>query len=51
MKTTIRLNVVRKYFWQWPGERTVKYPLKVNVRDCLSVVAFGRIVLFSTQFK
>ena len=49
-ETTVRLNVVRKYFWQRPGERTmirtVKYPLKVNVWYCLSAVGFGRIVCF-----
>ena len=45
-ETTIRLNVARKYFWQRPGERKVKHPLKVNVWGCLSVVEFGRIVSF-----
>ena len=45
-ETTIRLNVVREYFWQRRGERTVKYPLKINVWDCLSVVRLGRIVCF-----
>ena len=49
-ETTIRLNAVKKYFWQRPGERkvvrTVKYRLKMNVWGYLSAMGFGRIVCF-----
>ncbi|CAF1354373.1 unnamed protein product, partial [Rotaria sordida] len=49
-ETTIRLNAVKKYFWQRSGERkvilTVKYPLKVNIWGCLPVKGFGRVVCF-----
>ena len=49
-ETTIRLNAVKKYFWQRPGGRkmvrTVEYLLKVNLWGCLSVKGFGRVVYF-----
>ena len=49
-QATIRLNAVKKYFWQRPDERkvvrTVKYRLKVNVWGCLSAIGFERIVCF-----
>ncbi|CAF2863177.1 unnamed protein product [Rotaria sp. Silwood2] len=49
-ETTVRLNTLKKYYWQQPGERkvvrTVKYPLKINIWGCLSASGFGKIVCF-----
>jgi hypothetical protein len=54
-ETIIRLNMIRKFSWQRPGERkifrTVNKSLKVNVWECLSEHGFGRIYCFTNNLN
>lgn len=49
-ETVFRVNDVRRFYWQRPGERkvrrTVKYSVKINAWGCLSSGRFGRIICF-----
>ena len=49
-ETTFRLTTIRRMHWQVPGnrtiKRTVKFPLKINVWDCMATKGFGIIILF-----
>lgn len=49
-ETTLRLNQVKRYAWNLPGQRkvirTVKNAVKVNVWGCFSSNGFGRIWCF-----
>lgn len=49
-ETVFRVNDVRRFYWQRPGQRkvcrTVKYSMKINAWGCLSSDGFGRIICF-----
>lgn len=54
-ETVFRINDIRRFFWQHPGERkvcrTVKYSIKINAWCCLSSAGFGRIICFKNNLN